>query len=82
MPVYIWQVTAATDEMIEVRSWNLMVSSGAGLAYAWVVVRTARFMTTHLHLEGELDLAAIEQTSQQVPTGGEGLAEALDLGSI
>ena len=42
-----------------------------GLAYAWVVVRTARFLTTHLQLEGALELAAIAQTSQQVPKSGE-----------
>jgi uncharacterized membrane protein YjgN (DUF898 family) len=61
---------------------TLLLTFTMGLAYAWVVVRTARFLIAHLHLEGELDLAAIEQTSQQVPTAGEGLAEALDLGSI
>ena len=53
-----------------------------GLAYAWVVVRSARFFSGHIHLEGELELAAIEQTSQQVPGYGEGLAEALDIGGI
>jgi uncharacterized membrane protein YjgN (DUF898 family) len=53
-----------------------------GLAYAWVVVRTARFFSDHIHLEGELDLEAIQQTAQQAPSSGEGLAEALDLGGI
>ena len=53
-----------------------------GLAYAWVVVRTTRFFSDHIHLEGELELASIKQTAQQVPSSGEGLAEALDMGGI
>lgn len=60
----------------------LLLGLTFGLAYAWVVVRTARFLSDHIHLEGELDLAAIQQTAQQIPKTGEGLAEALDLGGI
>ena len=68
-----------------IRLWTgnmLLLVLTLGLAYAWVVVRSARFFGEHIHLEGELELAAIEQTAQQVPISGEGLAEALDLGGI
>ncbi len=53
-----------------------------GLAYPWVVVRTARTLTAHLRMLGPLDLAAIQQAAAQAPRTGEGLADAFDLGSI
>lgn len=53
-----------------------------GLAYSWAAVRTARFFSDHLHLRGELDFSAIGQSPEEVLKAGEGLAEALDLGSI
>lgn len=53
-----------------------------GLAYSWAAVRTARFLSEHLHLQGELDFSAIGQSPEEVLKAGEGLAEALDMGSI
>jgi uncharacterized membrane protein YjgN (DUF898 family) len=53
-----------------------------GLAYPVAVVRTARFLSDNLHMAGELDLAGIAQSPEGVMGSGEGLAEALDLGSI
>jgi uncharacterized membrane protein YjgN (DUF898 family) len=53
-----------------------------GLAYPWVVVRTARTLTAALRMQGALDLAAIAQAAAARPRVGEGLADALDLGSI
>jgi uncharacterized membrane protein YjgN (DUF898 family) len=67
--------------------WLYLSNLGAlvlslGLAYPWVVVRTARTLAAHLRMHGELDLAAIEQHAASAPRTGEGLADALDLGSI
>lgn len=53
-----------------------------GLAFPWVVTRSMRFLSAHLTLEGELDLAAIAQSEQRVPGTGEGLFEAFDLGAV
>jgi uncharacterized membrane protein YjgN (DUF898 family) len=53
-----------------------------GLAYPWVVIRTARTLGTSLRMHGSLDLAAIQQHAASAPRTGEGLADALDLGSI
>jgi uncharacterized membrane protein YjgN (DUF898 family) len=62
---------------------NLAALLGSlGLAYPWVVVRTARTLATHLRMDGMLNLGAIEQAADQGPRTGEGLADALDLGSI
>ncbi|HKI97661.1 MAG TPA: YjgN family protein [bacterium] len=67
--------------------WLYLSNLGAlvgtlGLAYPWVVVRTARTLTTHLRMDGVLELGAIEQSSIPTPRTGEGLFDALDLGSI
>lgn len=61
---------------------TVLMTLTLGLAYPWVVVRTARFAATHLKLVGELDFASISQGAHAVPRSGEGLAEALDLGGI
>jgi uncharacterized membrane protein YjgN (DUF898 family) len=53
-----------------------------GLAYPWVVVRTARAIARHLRMEGHLDLEAIQQSAALAPRVGEGLADAFDLGAI
>lgn len=53
-----------------------------GLAYPWVVVRTTRTLTGALRMEGPLDVEAIAQAVAEAPATGEGLADALDLGSI
>ena len=67
--------------------WLYLSNVGAlvlslGLAYPWVVVRTAHTLATHLRMQGTLDLATIEQHAASAPRTGEGLADALDLGSI
>ena len=53
-----------------------------GLAWPWVVVRTARFYAAHYSLQGALDFAAISRSRQVAPRTGEGLIEAFDMGAI
>ncbi|MEE8394639.1 MAG: DUF898 family protein [bacterium] len=60
----------------------LLLAVTAGLAFPFVAVRVARFAADHLKVSGELDFAAIAQSTEQMPAGGEGLAEAFDLGAI
>lgn len=61
---------------------TLLLLPTLGLAFPWVVVRTGRFAARHLGFTGELDFAAIAQSRETLPGSGEGLAEALDIGSI
>ena len=53
-----------------------------GIAYPVAQMRVVRFMTEHLSLEGDLDLARISQTTEAAPGFGEGLAEGFDMGTI
>ncbi|WP_181919463.1 YjgN family protein [Alkalilimnicola ehrlichii] len=53
-----------------------------GLAYPWVLVRTARFMAGHLAVIGDLDYAAILQAQTEADATGEGMAEVFDVGLV
>lgn len=53
-----------------------------GLAFPWILLRNIRFMFDHLQISGELEYQRIRQSAQKVPTTGEGLAEAFDVGVI
>lgn len=75
-------LNAGTGSLIKLALGNmLLMLVTLGFAYAWVVVRTARFLTAHLQLEGALNLDAIAQNPEGIPRMGEGLAESFDLGS-
>ena len=51
-----------------------------GFAYPWIEVRSMRYIFENLHLEGPVDLEAIQQEAQEVSASGEGMAEYLDVG--
>ena len=53
-----------------------------GLAYAYVLVRTARFVCDNLEVVGEQDFARIAQSAAAAPATGEGLAEVFDVGEF
>lgn len=53
-----------------------------GMAFPFVVVRVIRFAAAHLRFSGELDFAAVAQSTQEMPKTGEGLAELFDLGAV
>jgi uncharacterized membrane protein YjgN (DUF898 family) len=68
--------------------WNLMRLHGGnmllllatlGLAFAWVRVRNARFLASHLTLVGPIDFVAIEQRGGAASATGEGIAGILDM---
>ncbi len=58
----------------------LMVTLGLGLPLT--AVRTARFVAARLGAAGTLDYGAIAQSQQKLGSTGEGLTQALDLGSL
>lgn len=77
------KLAVSTPKLIWLVASNLLLLIfSLGLAYALVVVRTARFFCENIQLQGELDLDAIAQHPEGVPGMGEGLAEAFDMGSI
>jgi uncharacterized membrane protein YjgN (DUF898 family) len=52
-----------------------------GVAFPFTVQRSIRFMIDRLSLEGAIDIDRISQSMAALPTRGEGLADAFDLGS-
>ena len=57
-----------------------LLTLGIGLPFAQL--RYARFVATHLQVDGELDLAGITQSADDDLTNGEGLADAFDMGAV
>jgi uncharacterized membrane protein YjgN (DUF898 family) len=53
-----------------------------GLAFPWVLLRTARYVCAHLEMHGTLDYQRIAQIEAPEPRVGEGLVEALNMGGI
>ena len=51
-----------------------------GLAWPWVTVRRARFAVRYLAIEGDPDLAGVQQDAQTATATGEELAGFLDVG--
>ena len=57
----------------------LLLLVTVGLAYAWVIVRSRKFVADHLALVGEIDLDQVVQEIRQSGTLGEGALEAFDV---
>lgn len=53
-----------------------------GLAYPYVVLRTARYVARHLEVVGDIEMARIRQTEVSAPWYGEGIMEFLGVGMI
>jgi uncharacterized membrane protein YjgN (DUF898 family) len=76
-----FRFTATGGALLGLKLVNfLLLVVTLGLASPWVTVRNAGFVLRHLHLEGALDVARIEQEAQQASATGEGLAGFLDTG--
>ncbi|TDI58952.1 MAG: DUF898 domain-containing protein [Alphaproteobacteria bacterium] len=61
---------------------GLLLVFTLGIAFPWVIVRIMNFMVDKLAVHGEPDFEKISQNTEEMPTYGEGLAEAFDIGSI
>ena len=66
---------------LTVGNWLLLITT-LGLAYPLTVVRTATTLSIHLRLDGDFEYAQIAQSTQEVPTTGEGLVGVFGMGSI
>ena len=60
----------------------LLMAFTLGLAYPYVVLRTARFIARHVEFHGDIETAAIGQTDVGSPRYGEGLMEFFGIGTI
>jgi uncharacterized membrane protein YjgN (DUF898 family) len=59
-----------------------LVVATLGLGLPLAAMRMARFAVSRLKASGTLDYGTIAQNQQPLPRTGEGLSQALDLGSL
>jgi uncharacterized membrane protein YjgN (DUF898 family) len=52
-----------------------------GIAFPFIIQRSVRYMIDRMTLEGAIDIDRIQQSAAALPTRGEGLADAFDLGA-
>jgi uncharacterized membrane protein YjgN (DUF898 family) len=52
-----------------------------GIAFPFIIQRSIRYMIDRMTLEGAIDIDRIRQSTAALPTRGEGLADAFDLGA-
>ncbi len=70
-------------ELIKLYLGNILLTLVTlGIAYPIAQMRVVRFMTEHLVLVGQINLAAVTQSTEAEPGFGEGLAEGFDMGTI
>ncbi len=74
---------ASAGSLFRLQLGNLLIwLSTLGIAMPFVHQRTVRYHCDRLTVAGNVDLAAIRQSSADISRTGEGLAAALDLGGI
>jgi uncharacterized membrane protein YjgN (DUF898 family) len=76
---------------LEASAWSLLglkffniliIILTLGFGQPFAQLRVFRYVCERLSITGEVDVAAIQQSSAAVPTMGEGLADAFDLGAV
>jgi uncharacterized membrane protein YjgN (DUF898 family) len=76
-----WMALGAQNPLLILLLLLYLVVSGLIRTLVWLQPMVAE-ITTSMSIAGEMDFARLAQSSQEMPGRGEGLAEALDLGSI
>jgi uncharacterized membrane protein YjgN (DUF898 family) len=59
-----------------------LVIGTLGIGALFISYRNYSFAVRHMDVEGEVDIAALTQSSTRSPTDAEGLADAFDIGAI
>lgn len=59
-----------------------LVIGTLGIGLLFISYRNYSFAVRHLHVEGDVDVAALAQSATRAPTDAEGLADAFDIGAI
>jgi uncharacterized membrane protein YjgN (DUF898 family) len=76
-----WMARGAQNPLLILLLLLYLVVSGLIRTLVWLQPMVAE-ITTSVSIAGEMDFARLAQSSQEMPGRGEGLAEALDIGSI
>jgi uncharacterized membrane protein YjgN (DUF898 family) len=76
-----WMALGAQNPLLIVLLLLYLVASGLIRTVVWLQPMVAQ-ITMSLSVAGEMDFARLAQSWQEMPGRGEGLAEALDVGSI
>lgn len=78
-----FEFTASTMDWFKLIIGNiLLVIVTLGIGYAFLGYRSWKFLITHLEATGEVDLAALTQSTAPELKQGEGLLDAFDVGAI
>lgn len=76
-----FKLNATTSSIIWLALVNLLLLVFTlGVAWPFIVQRNVRFLIDRLSLEGAIDIDRIQQSMAALPTRGEGLADAFDIG--
>ncbi len=76
-----FKLNATTGGIIWLTLVNLLLLVFTlGIAWPFIVQRNNRFLIDRLSLEGAIDIDRIQQSMAALPTRGEGLADAFDIG--
>jgi uncharacterized membrane protein YjgN (DUF898 family) len=77
-----FKINATTGSIIWLAFVNLLLLAFTlGIAWPFIVQRNVRFLIDRLTLEGAIDIDRIQQSMAALPTRGEGLADAFDIGA-
>jgi uncharacterized membrane protein YjgN (DUF898 family) len=77
-----FKLNATTGGIIWLALVNLLLLVFTlGIAWPFIIQRNVRFLIDRLSLEGAIDIDRIQQSMAAVPTRGEGLADAFDIGA-
>lgn len=75
--------TARTKDWLWLALGNLgLVIVTLGIGAIFIPYRNWKFFVQHMQAYGEIDMAALGQSTTSVPTQGEGLLDAFDMGAI
>lgn len=78
-----FEFTARTKDWILLLLGNFgLIIITLGIGYIFLSYRNWAFMMRHLEASGEIDLAALTQSTTSSPTQGEGLLDAFDVGAF
>lgn len=76
-----FKLNATTGSIIWLALVNLLLLVFTlGIAWPFIMQRNVRFLVDRLSLEGAIDIDRIQQSMAVLPTRGEGLADAFDIG--
>jgi uncharacterized membrane protein YjgN (DUF898 family) len=78
-----FRLEATTGSIIGLTVVNLLILIFTlGIGWPYINRRLVRYVVERLHLDGQIDIDRISQSKVPMPTRGEGLADAFDVGGL